>query len=63
MQPLYMHFERYDPQIGRMTRENTNAAMQQYMIGPNLLESSVTLPNVTERSHYLPQPQDSARQP
>jgi alpha-glucosidase (family GH31 glycosyl hydrolase) len=55
MRPLYMDFERTDPQIAKMTRENVNATTQQYMFGPRLLVTPVTLPNATEWEVYLPQ--------
>jgi alpha-D-xyloside xylohydrolase len=32
-----MDFERTDPQIAKMTRENVNATTQQYMFGLRLL--------------------------
>ncbi|GIJ99536.1 hypothetical protein Aspvir_001669 [Aspergillus viridinutans] len=55
MRTLYMDFERRDPQIAKMTRENVNATTQQYMFGPRLLVTPVTLPNATEWEVYLPQ--------
>ncbi|KAJ5625328.1 hypothetical protein N7510_001637 [Penicillium lagena] len=64
MRPLYMDFERSDPRVGQWTRMNTNVTTQQYMFGPRLLVSPVTLPNVTEWSVYLPQTADTnAAQP
>jgi alpha-glucosidase (family GH31 glycosyl hydrolase) len=55
MRPLYMDFEKSDPQVAAWTRLNTNTTTQQYMFGPRLLVSPVTTPNVTEWSVYLPQ--------
>lgn len=63
MRPLYMDFEKSDPKIGNMTKENANMTTQQYMFGPNLLVSPVTLPNVTEWSVYLPQTQGNSDKP
>jgi alpha-glucosidase (family GH31 glycosyl hydrolase) len=63
MRPLYMDFERSDPRVGQWTQMNTNVTTQQYMFGPRLLVSPVTLPNVTEWSVYLPQTADNATQP
>ena len=54
MRPLYMDFETSDAQIADWTRLNNNATTQQYMFGPRLLVTPVTLPNVTEWSVYLP---------
>jgi alpha-D-xyloside xylohydrolase len=55
MRPLYMDFEKSDPHVARWTSANTNITTQQYMFGPRLLVSPVTIPNVTEWSVYLPQ--------
>ncbi|KAK4502327.1 hypothetical protein PRZ48_005752 [Zasmidium cellare] len=55
MRPLYMDFSLTDPNISNMTRFNTNVTTQQYMFGPRLLITPVTLPNVTEWTVYLPQ--------
>lgn len=63
MRPLYMDFERSDPRVGQWTRMNTNVTTQQYMFGPRLLVSPVTLPNVTEWPVYLPRTADNATQP
>lgn len=63
MRPLYMDFEKSDPHIGEMTKANTNVTTQQYMFGPKLLVSPVTLPNVTEWPVYLPQTKDQAEKP
>lgn len=54
MRPLYMDFEKSDPEITKMTRENNNVTTQQYLFGPNLLVSPVTKPNVTRWPVYLP---------
>jgi len=54
MRPLYMDFSTTDPNILDMTRMNTNVTTQQYMFGPRLLVTPVTLPNVTEWTVYLP---------
>lgn len=63
MRPLYMDFQRSDPNIGKMTQQNTNVTTQQYMFGPNLLVSPITLPNVTEWSVYLPRTQGNTGTP
>ena len=63
MRPLYMDFEKSDPQIASMTQANTNATTQQYMFGPRLLVTPVTTPNATEWSVYLPQTGDNGTQP
>lgn len=55
MRPLYMDFGTTDSNISMMTRMNDNATTQQYMFGPRLLVTPVTLPNVTEWTVYLPQ--------
>ncbi|RDH32559.1 family 31 glycoside hydrolase [Aspergillus welwitschiae] len=55
MRPLYMDFEKTDPKISQLVSSNSNYTTQQYMFGPRLLVSPVTLPNVTEWSVYLPQ--------
>jgi len=55
MRPLFMDFETTDYNISFMTRMNTNVTTQQYMFGPRLLVTPVTLPNVTEWPVYLPQ--------
>ncbi|KAI6799557.1 Alpha-xylosidase [Hortaea werneckii] len=55
MRPLYMDFGMTDPNIMEMTRNNSNVTTQQYMYGPRMLVTPVTLPNVTEWSVYLPQ--------
>ncbi|GKZ21909.1 hypothetical protein AbraIFM66951_007321 [Aspergillus brasiliensis] len=55
MRPLYMDFEKTDPKISQLVSSNSNYTTQQYMFGPRLLVSPVTLPNVTEWPVYLPQ--------
>ncbi|KAJ5614844.1 hypothetical protein N7528_008498 [Penicillium herquei] len=55
MRPLFMDFQASDPNIAELTQKNTNSTTQQYMFGPRLLVTPVTLPNVTEWSVYLPQ--------
>ncbi|KAJ5642486.1 hypothetical protein N7490_006486 [Penicillium lividum] len=55
MRPLYMDFEKSDPNIALWTQMNNNFTIQQYMFGPRLLVSPVTIPNVTEWEVYLPQ--------
>ncbi|KAI7121985.1 Alpha-xylosidase, partial [Hortaea werneckii] len=55
MRPLFMDFGMTDPNIMEMTRNNSNVTTQQYMYGPRMLVTPVTLPNVTEWSVYLPQ--------
>ncbi|KAK4892740.1 hypothetical protein LTR27_008839 [Elasticomyces elasticus] len=54
MRPLYMDFSTTDPNIVAMAANNTNITTQQYMFGPRLLVTPVTLPNVTEWAVYLP---------
>ncbi|KAK6441773.1 hypothetical protein LTR95_001997 [Oleoguttula sp. CCFEE 5521] len=54
MRPLYMDFSVSDPNIVEMTRNNSNYTTQQYMFGPRLLVTPVTLPNVTSWDVYLP---------
>jgi alpha-D-xyloside xylohydrolase len=54
MRPLYMDFSLTDPNIANWTAVNNNVTTQQYMFGPRLLVTPVTLPNVTEWSVYLP---------
>ncbi|KAJ6031647.1 hypothetical protein N7540_002379 [Penicillium herquei] len=54
MRPLFMDFQTTDPNIAEWTQKNTNSTTQQYMFGPRLLVTPVTLPNVTEWSVYLP---------
>lgn len=56
MRPLYMDFGISDAQIYTSARENDNVTTQQYMFGPRLLVTPVTLPNVTEWDVYLPKP-------
>lgn len=63
MRPLYMDFEQSDPQIAPMTQANSNVTTQQYMFGPRLLVSPVTMPNTTEWEVYLPQTADNSSQP
>lgn len=55
MRPLYMDFQSSDSRIAKLTQMNSNVTTQQYMFGPRLLVTPVTLPNVTEWSVYLPQ--------
>lgn len=54
MRPLYMDFGVSDENIMTLTRNNSNATTQQYMFGPRLLVTPVTLPNTTEWKVYLP---------
>ncbi|PWY72942.1 alpha-xylosidase [Aspergillus heteromorphus CBS 117.55] len=54
MRPLYMDFGKTDPRIKTLTATNSNFTTQQYLFGPRLLVSPVTLPNVTEWPVYLP---------
>lgn len=63
MRPLYMDFERSDPNIASLTQANTNVTTQQYMFGPRLLVTPVTTPNATEWSVYLPQTGDNGTRP
>ena len=60
MRPLYMDFGSSDAEIFNRTAGNDNATTQQYMFGPRLLVTPVTLPNVTEWDVYLPQPGSTA---
>ena len=54
MRPLYMDFGLSDPNVMALTANNSNVTTQQYMFGPRLLVTPVTLPNVTEWEVYLP---------
>lgn len=59
MRPLFMDFSLSDSNIPKWTRINDeglegNFTTQQYMFGPRLLVSPVTLPNVTHWPVYLP---------
>ncbi|CAI7671235.1 unnamed protein product [Penicillium pancosmium] len=54
LRPLYMDFQTSDARIAEWTRHNHNVTTQQYMFGPRLLVTPVTLPNITEWSVYLP---------
>jgi len=54
MRPLFMDFSTTDSNINNMTKMNSNATTQQYMFGPRVLVTPVTLPNVTEWTVYLP---------
>lgn len=56
MRPLYMDFSLSDPQILNRSAINDNVTTQQYMLGPRLLVTPITLPNITEWEVYLPQP-------
>ena len=55
MRPLYMDFSLSDPEIMNRTAVNDNVTTQQYMYGPRLLVTPVTLPNSTTWDVYLPQ--------
>lgn len=57
-----MDFETSDARVAEWTRQNNNVTTQQYMFGPSLLISPVTVPNVTEWSVYLPQTRTSGNQ-
>ena len=61
MRPLYMDFGVSDPEIMNRTAINDNVTTQQYMFGPRILVTPVTLPNVTEWDVYLPQPANIAK--
>ncbi|KAJ5666581.1 hypothetical protein N7462_010990 [Penicillium macrosclerotiorum] len=63
MRPLYMDFQVSDPHVLEMTRQNSNVTTQQYMFGPRLLVTPVTMPNSTEWSVYLPQPAGNETNP
>ena len=54
MRPLFVDFSTTDPLIHQMTGDNNNYTTQQYMFGPKLLVTPITIPNVTEWSVYLP---------
>lgn len=58
MRPLFMDFSMTDSNILPWTRINNNITTQQYMFGPRLLVTPVTLPNVTEWPVYLPMTAD-----
>ncbi|TID17805.1 putative alpha-xylosidase [Venturia nashicola] len=58
MRPLYMDFSASDAQLYNRSAINDNVTTQQYMFGPRLLVTPITLPNVTEWEVYLPQPGD-----
>jgi alpha-D-xyloside xylohydrolase len=60
MRPLYMDFSISDPTINKRSAVNDNVTTQQYMFGPRLLVTPVTLPNATEWDVYLPQPAGSS---
>ena len=59
MRPLYMDFEKTDPEIGKMVQANNNVTTQEYMFGPRLLVTPVTTPNVTQWPVYLPKTGDN----
>jgi alpha-glucosidase (family GH31 glycosyl hydrolase) len=40
--------------VAEWTQQNHNVTTQQYMFGPRLLVTPITLPNITEWSVYLP---------
>ncbi|KAL1307007.1 hypothetical protein AAFC00_005636 [Neodothiora populina] len=54
MRPLFMDFSISDSAVMQLTKNNSNVTTQQYMFGPRLLVTPVTLPNVTEWDVYLP---------
>lgn len=58
MRPLFMDFETTDENVSNMTSMNVNATTQQYMFGPRLLVTPVTLPGKTEWEVYLPKTAD-----
>ncbi|KAJ5259587.1 hypothetical protein N7478_012568 [Penicillium angulare] len=63
MRPLFMDFQSSDAHIAELTRSNTNETTQQYMFGPRLLVTPVTLPNVTKWPVYLPQTASNESKP
>ena len=63
MRPLFMDFSQSDTEIMQMTANNSNFTTQQYLFGPRLLVTPVTLPNVTEWEVYLPRVETSIDKP
>lgn len=58
-----MDFSVSDPNILLYSANNSNYTTQQYMFGPSLLVTPVTLPNVTEWTVYLPKTKAEAAIP
>ncbi len=54
MRPLFVDFSTADPNIVTWTNYNTNFTTQQYMFGPRLLVTPITLSGVTTWQVYLP---------